>query len=141
MKAPFQKDEVFLADVRQVLDATGRALWWLGQSGFLVVQNGRALVLDPYLSDSLTRKYANTDKPHVRITERVVEPAALGALGVVDVITSSHQHTDHFDAETLLPLLALNPQARLVLPVADRAIGPRHWRAVCDSLPLRSVRV
>src|SRR3989442_12892258 len=123
MNPAFQKDDAFLADVRRVLAAGGRALWWLGQSGFLIVQNGRALVLDPYLSDSLTRKYADTDKPHVRITEKVVEPAALGALGVIDVITSSHNHTDHFDPETLLPLLALNPQPRLVLPAANRDLA------------------
>lgn len=116
----FQKDDAFIADVQRVLASRARGLWWLGQSGFLIVQNGRALILDPYLSDSLTRKYAGTDKPHVRITERVVEPAALGAIGVIDVITSSHQHTDHFDAETLLPLLGANPQARLVLPAAQR---------------------
>src|SRR5205823_5033365 len=108
------------ADVCRALDSGSRALWWLGQSGFLIVQNGRAMLLDPYLSDSLTRKYTSTDKPHVRITEKVVEPAALGALGVIDVIISSHNHTDHFDAETLLPLLAANPQARLVLPAANR---------------------
>src|SRR5690349_4154732 len=118
MKKAFQKDEAFISDVRRVLAAGGRRLWWLWQSGFLIVQNGRALLLDPYLSDSLTRKYAKTDKPHVRLTERVVEPAALGAPGAIDVITSTHNHTDHFDPETLLPLLALNPQAKLVLPAA-----------------------
>jgi L-ascorbate metabolism protein UlaG (beta-lactamase superfamily) len=120
MKPAFQKNEDFLADVRRVLDSRGRALWWLGQSGFLVAQNGRALVLDPYLSDSLTRKYAQTDKPHERITELVVDPAALGATGVIDVITTSHNHTDHLEAETLSPLLKANPQARLVLPAANR---------------------
>src|SRR5262245_6841839 len=120
MKAAFQTGETFLREVRQTLTNSERKLWWLGQSGFLLVQNGRALVLDPYLSDSLTRKYAQTDKPHVRMTERVVDPAALGELGVVDVITSSHNHTDHLDAETLLPLLATNPQARLVIPAANR---------------------
>ena len=46
MKSALQKDEAFLADVRRVLAARGRALWWLGQSGFLVAQHGRALVLD-----------------------------------------------------------------------------------------------
>ena len=120
MKAAFAKDESFLAGVRQVLAARGAGVWWLGQSGFLVAQNGRALIFDPYLSDSLTRKYAGTDRPHLRMTERVVDPAALGALGVIDVITSSHQHTDHFDAETLRPLLSANRQARLVLPAAIR---------------------
>jgi L-ascorbate metabolism protein UlaG (beta-lactamase superfamily) len=123
VKAAFQKDQAFIADVRRVLESGGRHLWWLSQSGFLIVQKGRALLLDPYLSDSLTRKYAATDKPHVRITEKIVEPAALGALGVIDVITSSHNHTDHFDAETLLPLLAANPQARLVLPAANRDLA------------------
>jgi L-ascorbate metabolism protein UlaG (beta-lactamase superfamily) len=54
------------------------------------------------------------------MTERVVEPAALGALGVIELITSSHNHTDHLDAETLLPLLSANPQAKLAIPAANR---------------------
>ena len=120
MKAPLQKDDAFLDDVRRALANGQRKLWWLGQSGFLVAQRGRAMVFDSYLSDSLTRKYAATEKPHVRITERVVDPAALGALGVIDVITSSHIHTDHLDAETLRPLLAANPEAKLVIPAANR---------------------
>jgi L-ascorbate metabolism protein UlaG (beta-lactamase superfamily) len=120
LKAAFAKDELFLESVRQGLAARGASVWWLGQSGFLVAQNGRPLVLDPYLSDSLTRKYAGTAKPHVRLIERVVDPTVLGALGVIDVITSSHQHTDHLDPETLQPLLLANSQARLVLPAAIR---------------------
>jgi L-ascorbate metabolism protein UlaG (beta-lactamase superfamily) len=120
MKPAFAKDEQFLAQVRDVLSSSQCHLWWLGQSGFLIVHRGRALLFDPYLSDSLTRKYAQTDKPHVRLTERVVAPEALAALGVIDMITSSHNHTDHLDAETLLPLLAANPQARLIIPVANR---------------------
>ena len=120
MKAAFQTGELFLREVRQALTNSERKLWWLGQSGFLLVQSGRALLLDPYLSDSLTRKYAQTDKPHVRLTELVVEPAALGEIGVIEVITSSHNHTDHLDAETLLPLLASNPNVNLVIPAANR---------------------
>jgi L-ascorbate metabolism protein UlaG (beta-lactamase superfamily) len=129
LKPAFAKDESFLADVRRALEARGAGVWWLGQSGFLATQKGRALIFDPYLSDSLTRKYAGTAKPHVRMTERVVEPAALGALGVIDVITSSHQHTDHFDIETLQPLLSTNPQARLVLPAAVREFAAERLGA------------
>ena len=80
-----------MAALREVVETRGRALWWLGQSGFLIVQNGQAMVMDPYLSDSLTKKYASTDKPHVRMTERVVDPTMLGSIGVVDVITAVHQ--------------------------------------------------
>jgi len=116
---PLQKDDAFLADVAATRgEADGFRLWWLGQSGFLVQWRGRHLLLDPYLSDSLTKKYAATDKPHVRMTERVVDPARLG---FVDVVTSSHNHTDHLDAETLAPLLQANPDLVLVVPEANRA--------------------
>ncbi|MGZ9225209.1 MAG: hypothetical protein ACXW4M_06595 [Anaerolineales bacterium] len=49
-------------------------------------------MIDPYLSDSLTKKYAGTNKPHVRMTERVIAPEWLD---FVEVVTSSHIHTDH----------------------------------------------
>ena len=120
MKSAFQKNDAFIGDVSRSLASGQRKLWWLGQSGFLIVDRGRAVVLDPYLSDSLTRKYDGTEKPHVRLTERVVDPAALGALGVIDVITTSHNHTDHLDAETLGPLLQKNPEAKLIIPAANR---------------------
>jgi L-ascorbate metabolism protein UlaG (beta-lactamase superfamily) len=77
-------------------------------------------LLDPYLSDSLSRKYDKTDKPHVRITERVIAPDVLASLGCVQLITSSHNHTDHLDAETLHPFLSANPGAQLVIPTANR---------------------
>lgn len=123
MKPAFQKDETFLADVRRTLDSGGRHLWWLGQSGFLIVQNGCAIILDPYLSDSLTRKYADTDKPHVRITEPVVDPFALGKLGVINLITTSHNHTDHFDPETLHALMQADPAIPLVVAAANRELA------------------
>jgi L-ascorbate metabolism protein UlaG (beta-lactamase superfamily) len=123
VKPAFQKDKAFLDDVLRVLQSGGRSLWWLGQSGFLVVQNSRAILLDPYLSDSLTRKYANTDKPHVRITERVADPEIFAASGIdCDFITSSHNHTDHFDPETLLPLMSF-PFPDLIMPAANREVA------------------
>ncbi|GJM30377.1 MAG: MBL fold metallo-hydrolase [Cyclobacteriaceae bacterium] len=94
------------------------ALWWLGQSGFLIKWQHHYLLLDPYLSDSLTLKYAQTDKPHVRMTERVIHPTALD---FIDVVTSSHNHTDHLDAATLIPLISVNPGLKMVIPEANRS--------------------
>jgi L-ascorbate metabolism protein UlaG (beta-lactamase superfamily) len=123
MITPVLQDDAFLADVQRTRkDRSGTPrLWWLGQSGFLLQWNGRHLLFDPYLSDSLTRKYAGTTKPHVRITERVVAPEKLG---FVDVVTSTHNHTDHLDAETLLPLLAAARQeVAIVVAAANRAFA------------------
>jgi L-ascorbate metabolism protein UlaG (beta-lactamase superfamily) len=91
---PLLADDAFLADV----GAAGDAIWWLGQSGFLLKRDGRHLLVDPYLSDSLTTKYAETETPHVRMTRRVVAPERLD---FVDVVLSTHGHTDHLDPETL----------------------------------------
>jgi L-ascorbate metabolism protein UlaG (beta-lactamase superfamily) len=101
---PLLSDDAFLADVESArAQRDALHLWWLGQSGFLVQWHERHLLFDPYLSDSLTAKYANTEKPHVRMTRRVIAPERLG---FVDVVTSTHSHTDHLDPDTLRPLLA-----------------------------------
>ena len=118
MIAAFQKDDALLADLARPDSPGELRVWWLGQSGFLVRCDGTTLLLDPYLSDSLTLKYAHTDKPHVRMTERVIAPEFLTG---IDVVTSSHNHTDHLDADTLKPLLRANPQMRIVIPEANRA--------------------
>ncbi len=95
-------------------------IWWLGQSGFLVQWSGHRLLIDPYLSDSLTVKYANTDKPHTRLSERVVDPSLLQR---IDVVTASHAHTDHLDGETLQPIYRNNPEVRFVIPEAIRELA------------------
>lgn len=123
MIQPVLSGDAFLEDVARAREEDrdgGFYLWWLGQSGFLLQWQGRHLLLDPYLSDSLTKKYAATDKPHVRMTARVVAPERLG---FVDVASSTHNHTDHLDAETLLPLRSANPDLRLVIPEANRAFA------------------
>jgi L-ascorbate metabolism protein UlaG (beta-lactamase superfamily) len=118
MIEPLLQDAAFLADVARPAEQPDELrLWWLGQSGFLVRHEGSLLLLDPYLSDSLTRKYAGTDKPHVRMTARVIAPEALPEIAVV---TSSHNHTDHLDAETLRPLFARHPHAQFIIPEANR---------------------
>ena len=124
MKPAFRKDDAFLSDVRSALAAEGVLhLWWLGQSGFLLQHAGRFLLMDPYLSESLTRKYASTDKPHVRVTERVIDPARLD---FVSTVTSSHGHTDHLDGDTIRPLLAATPGLCLIIPEAIRALAAQR---------------
>ena len=118
MNAAFQKDDALFADIRLAQqNRKGFYLWWLGQSGYLLQWQNRHLLIDPYLSDSLTKKYASTDKPHIRMSERVIDPIRLN---FIDVVTSSHNHTDHLDGETLIPLLQVNPNLKMIIPEANR---------------------
>ncbi len=121
MIAAVQKDGELLRDIASRRPDVGRFdLWWLGQSGFLLAWNGKHVLFDPYLSDSLSRKYAGTDKPHERMSELAVDP---GRLVMVDVVTSSHNHTDHLDGETLGALAGANPRMKMVLPWANFGVA------------------
>jgi L-ascorbate metabolism protein UlaG (beta-lactamase superfamily) len=134
MIEPALADDAFLADVAQARRQRDRLhLWWLGQSGFLIAQNGRCALLDPYLSDSLTHKYAGTDKPHVRMTRRVIDPRRLD---FVSVVSSSHNHTDHLDAETIRPLLEVNPDLQIVIPEANREFVAKRLNPGAPGLPM-----
>jgi L-ascorbate metabolism protein UlaG (beta-lactamase superfamily) len=117
MISPFLQDDAFLADVSAPLRSQGEChLWWLGQSGYLVRDRAGYLLIDPYLSDSLTVKYAATDKPHVRMSRRVIPPARLAAFPQLYLVTASHLHTDHLDPDTLQPLFAAGCAAELLAP-------------------------
>ncbi|RDB03886.1 MBL fold metallo-hydrolase [Runella aurantiaca] len=128
--AAFQKDEVLLHNIQQHRQNTeGFRIWWLGQSGFLIQWQNKHLLFDPYLSDALSVKYAATDKPHTRMSERAIDPALLT---MIDVVTSSHNHTDHLDAETLIPLFAANPDLQFVIPEANRAFVGERLKCAVD---------
>lgn len=104
-----------LADRLSAGPAAGLAVYWLGQAGFVVDISGLRIVIDPYLSDSLAEKYRGARFPHERMMPAPIAPSALTG---VDIVLSTHAHTDHMDPGTLPGLLAVNPQAKLVAPRA-----------------------
>ena len=131
MIEPALSDESFLEAVaRGYQDSPRVYLWWLGQSGFLLTWMEDYLVIDPYLSDSLTEKYGATDKPHLRMCRRVVDPAALTN---VYVILSTHNHTDHLDAQTLKPMIERSDWPQVIAPAANLdVVADRTGLAVKD---------
>ncbi len=125
-----QKDQALKNEILSTRHLmSGFRVWWLGQSGFLIQYRGKHLLFDPYLSDSLTAKYAQTDKPHTRMSERAIAPQLLD---MIDVVTSSHNHTDHLDAETLWPLFAHNPKLKMLIPAANRTFVCERLRCPAD---------
>lgn len=103
---PYLADDAFLEDVEGAVEP-GLHLWWLGQSGFLVQVDGEHLLIDPYLSDSVTESYAATDTPYERLTRRVLAPERLS---FVDVVACTNGNPDHLDPGTLPEILSAGAQ-------------------------------
>ena len=114
--------------------AAGFRLYWLGQAGFVIEAGGLRMAIDPYLSDTLAAKYANTPYSHRRLSPPPATPDELGAL---DLVLCTHHHTDHMDPGTLAPLARRLPALRFVVPAASTAIA-RERAGVGDGrlLPL-----
>lgn len=85
-------------------------LCWLGQSGFQVSYGEFQLLVDPYLSDSCLKLQSKLD--HTRCTPIVRAPETLKA----DIYLITHNHADHFDPETILPVMENNPGCRFFCP-------------------------
>lgn len=120
---PICRGEELLEEIRETpIGMDALAVWWLGQSGYAFKWNGRVLYVDLYLSEHLTAKYADTDKPHIRMTEA---PFRGGDLADAELILASHKHSDHLDPGTLPELFTSSPNARLLLPksLADYAFS------------------
>jgi L-ascorbate 6-phosphate lactonase len=78
------------------------AFWWLGQAGFLYKAAGVTALLDPFLAPHEGRRF-----------ESILKPEEAEA---VDLILCSHEHIDHFDAESIPAIAAASPDARIVVP-------------------------
>ena len=137
MIKPVLQDDAFLTDVSRAKNNPDQLhLWWLGQSGYLIQYQNHHLLIDPYLSDSLTKKYANTHKPHVRMTERVIAPERLD---FINTVTSSHNHTDHLDGESLIPLLQANPKLTILVSRANIKFAAERLQVSSERLSPISV--
>jgi L-ascorbate metabolism protein UlaG (beta-lactamase superfamily) len=84
---------------------------WIGQGGFVFEFQDYRFVIDPYLSDSLRDKGAT----------RMVDPPLDAKSLHPDAMFFTHDHLDHFDEATVLPVCKAAPECRLLGPdsVAD----------------------
>ncbi|MEI8247699.1 MAG: MBL fold metallo-hydrolase [Lentisphaerota bacterium] len=85
-------------------------LTWLGQSGFLLKSPWISLACDLYLSDYCQKK-SRID--HTRKMPITVMPEQLPS---IDHYLITHEHIDHFDPETVGPILRINTQTRFYCP-------------------------
>ena len=82
-------------------------LTWLGQGGYLIEAAGQRLAVDPYLTDALAQQQG--------LRRLVPAPISIDDLAP-DAVFVTHDHLDHFDPETLGPLMRHAPSALLLGP-------------------------
>jgi len=95
----------------------GVSIWWLGQAGFCVRYGDLRIAIDPYLSNSLARKYAGSKFPHRRM---MPAPVAAEDLHMLDYVFCTHGHTDHMDGETLSAIAKASSTCRFVVPASEQ---------------------
>jgi L-ascorbate metabolism protein UlaG (beta-lactamase superfamily) len=80
---------------------------WLGQGGFLFEYNGTRVVVDPYLSNCLAS---------IQNLERLFpNPMEIKDLNP-DMVISTHDHLDHFDPDTIQPIVKEYPDCIIAGP-------------------------
>ena len=88
-----------------VMDATNVNTWLfsVGQAGYIVKsKSGKLLGIDLYLSD-----YTERDEGHVgfkRMLPKILGPEEL----VFDCLIATHEHSDHYDLDSMYDLMANN---------------------------------
>ena len=69
------------------------AMWWLGQAGYYMKCGKCTLLIDPYLTDSVSK----SAPLFARAYPAPVQPEAVKA----DIFIVTHDHMDHLDPETI----------------------------------------
>jgi L-ascorbate 6-phosphate lactonase len=125
-----------LARLRDVpVPAGAVGLSWLGQAGFILRAGTTTALVDPFLSTGHNRDYLSA----------LVPAEATG----VDVVLCTHEHVDHFDAESAPAIAAASPEAVFVVPTPivdmvteagiapDRVVGAQPGQPPLDVAGLR----
>lgn len=88
-------------------------LTYLGQAGFLVEGGESRFLIDPYLSNYVVDSGIGAPELFSRAFPAPFQPAGLRG---IDLVFVTHDHADHCDPHTLLPLIQVNPQLKIICP-------------------------
>jgi len=90
---------------------------WAGQAGFILNSADSRFAIDLYLSDSLAVKYEGAHYPHQRM---MPVPIPQERVRDLDLLLSTHGHSDHMDPGTIGPVLEASPAAVFACPTSER---------------------
>jgi L-ascorbate metabolism protein UlaG (beta-lactamase superfamily) len=92
-------------------------IFWIGQAGFLIKFKTNLIIIDPYLSDFLSKKYKGKIFPHIRLMAPPINSESIKSL---NYSFCTHAHSDHLDPETISILSKNNPECKFIIPAAEK---------------------
>ena len=105
----YRHGKALLSEIADSMPDEGEAhIWFVGQHGFIINLGGMVFYIDVILND-LTDKEGNTRRVYP-------PPFDPGEAKKVDWVLCTHNHADHLNLKTLLPLAKASPKARFVVP-------------------------
>jgi len=105
----YKEGEALLQEIDHTnLASDALVIWYIGQMGIIVKAGGLTVCMDPVLNDLCDSE---------GISRRNYMPPFDGTqLKGIDYVFCSHNHADHINLETLLPLHQVNPAAKFIVP-------------------------
>jgi len=127
-------DSVIVSSIKEFVNSEitpseGINIAWIGQAGFIIKFNQKIFVIDPYLSDFLSKKYKGTIFPHIRLMPIPINPEDFNK---ISYIFCTHAHSDHMDPETVSTFSKKFIDCKFIIPAAeieeaiDRGINKRQ---------------
>jgi L-ascorbate metabolism protein UlaG (beta-lactamase superfamily) len=111
----YKAGDALLREMTETSPVSGSAFFWfLGQLGFAIKLKGLVFYIDVLLND-LADAGGNTKR-------RYAPPFEPWAVQPVDYFLCTHEHDDHLNLKTLVPLAKANPQTRFIVPMPLRPI-------------------
>lgn len=128
MLPPIKNGRDLIEEIDRTITPTP-ALWWLGQSGFVVRFATITFYIDPCFS-------MLPDRPRI-----LASPLQGSDVYHADMILATHAHPAHLDAAALVPMLEASRRAKLILPKsateAAHAAGIPYERMTTTDADLR----
>ena len=106
------------------------SLTWLGQSGFLLKTSSATIACDLYLSD-FCRIKSRLDH-----TRKIPIPLAPEQLEPIDHYLITHAHSDHFDPETIGPIMKPQPKTQFYCPSDCKRVIAEYFPSSAERFQL-----
>jgi L-ascorbate metabolism protein UlaG (beta-lactamase superfamily) len=122
----YKQGAALLEEIEQSRPGPGETwIWYLGQLGFVINLGGLIFYIDVILNDMTDREGKSR--------REYPAPFAPEAVKRADYVLCTHNHGDHLNLKTLVPLAEANPRTRFVVP--------RPWRGLLKDAGIGEDRI